>query len=129
MADGSLKQSINKAAIELLIMPISPEIKNQTKTFIDVFVDSLATGIIGLALIFSLSSYNFQLNCVDKLAARGPPAEKPIIPRAIGPIIMKIPEVDVKGCKPDNLVFTMCMLMPYNSVARTTQSACTLKSI
>ena len=55
--------------------------------------------------------------------------ENAIIPKAIGPIIIKIPEVDVKGCKPDNLVLTMCMLIPYNRVARTTQSACTLKSI
>ncbi len=52
MADGSFKQSINKSAIELLVLPISVEIKNQTKTFIDVFVDSLAAGFSGLLLIF-----------------------------------------------------------------------------
>ena len=52
MADGSFKQSINKSAIELLVLPISAEIKNQTKTFIDVFVDSLAAGFSGLLLIF-----------------------------------------------------------------------------
>jgi ATP:ADP antiporter, AAA family len=52
MSDGSLKQSINKAAMELIILPVPVEIKNQTKTFIDVFVDSAATGISGLILIF-----------------------------------------------------------------------------
>ncbi len=52
MSDGSLKQSINKAAMELLILPLPIDLKNQTKTFIDVFVDSLATGLIGLVLIF-----------------------------------------------------------------------------
>jgi len=52
MADGSFKQSINKSAIELLVLPISVTIKNQTKTFIDVFVDSLAAGFSGLLLIF-----------------------------------------------------------------------------
>jgi len=52
MADGSLKQSVNKSAMELLVLPIGSDIKNQTKTFIDVFVDSLATGFSGLLLIF-----------------------------------------------------------------------------
>ncbi|RMG54969.1 MAG: hypothetical protein D6722_28410, partial [Bacteroidetes bacterium] len=50
--DGSLKQSINKAAVELLSLPIPPEVKQRTKTFIDVFIDSLATGLSGLMLIF-----------------------------------------------------------------------------
>ncbi|MDX1667231.1 MAG: Npt1/Npt2 family nucleotide transporter, partial [Saprospiraceae bacterium] len=50
--DGSLKQSINKAAVELLALPIPREIKNQTKSFIDIFVDSAATGAGGLILIF-----------------------------------------------------------------------------
>lgn len=52
LVDGSLKQSINKASTELIIMPIDTGIKRQTKTFIDVFIDSLATGIVGLLLIF-----------------------------------------------------------------------------
>jgi AAA family ATP:ADP antiporter len=49
--DGSLKQSINKSAIELLALPVPTEIKNQAKTFIDVVVDSLATGLSGIILI------------------------------------------------------------------------------
>ncbi|MEQ9298435.1 MAG: Npt1/Npt2 family nucleotide transporter [Cyclobacteriaceae bacterium] len=53
--EGSLKQSINKAGIELLMLPIPLEVKNQTKTFIDVFVDSLATGVGGLILILFVS--------------------------------------------------------------------------
>ena len=36
IADGSLKQSINKSGIELLALPIPTHIKNQAKTFIDV---------------------------------------------------------------------------------------------
>jgi AAA family ATP:ADP antiporter len=50
-ADGSLKQSINKSAVELLALPVPTEIKNQAKTFIDVVVDSLATGLSGIILI------------------------------------------------------------------------------
>ncbi len=50
--DGSFKQSINKASIELAIMPIPHRIKKQAKSYIDVVVDSLATGLAGLLLIF-----------------------------------------------------------------------------
>ncbi len=50
--DGSFKQSINKASIELAIMPIPHRIKKQAKSYIDVVVDSIATGIAGLLLIF-----------------------------------------------------------------------------
>lgn len=49
--DGSLKQSINKAGLELLYLPIPFNIKNQAKAFIDVFVDSLATGMGGIFLM------------------------------------------------------------------------------
>ncbi len=50
--DGSFKQSLNKAAVELSILPIPLLIKNQAKSFIDVVVDSIATGISGLMLLF-----------------------------------------------------------------------------
>ena len=50
--DTSFKQSINKASFELSIMPISYETKKQAKPFIDVVVDSIATGISGILLIF-----------------------------------------------------------------------------
>ena len=55
VTEGAFKFSINRSALELLFVPIPPTIKNQTKAFIDVFVDSFANGIGGLLLIvFSL---------------------------------------------------------------------------
>lgn len=60
LADGSLKQSINKASVELLALPIPTEIKSQTKTFIDVFVDSAATGISGLILVFLVGGFDLS---------------------------------------------------------------------
>ncbi len=60
MTDGSLKQSVNKAAVELLALPIPVEIKNQTKTFIDVVVDSIATGIGGVILIFLVNGLDLS---------------------------------------------------------------------
>jgi AAA family ATP:ADP antiporter len=50
--DGTLKQSIHKSAIELLSLPLPFDLKNKTKSFIDVVVDSIATGIAGFILIF-----------------------------------------------------------------------------
>ncbi|MEP3836116.1 MAG: Npt1/Npt2 family nucleotide transporter [Algibacter sp.] len=53
--DGSLKQSVNKAATELLSIPIPIEIKKKTKTFTDVVIDSIATGLAGFILIFFIN--------------------------------------------------------------------------
>lgn len=52
VSEGSFKQSIHKAGLELLILPIPSQIKTQAKSLIDVLVDSLATGMGGLLLIF-----------------------------------------------------------------------------
>ncbi|MFH1321861.1 MAG: Npt1/Npt2 family nucleotide transporter [Bacteroidota bacterium] len=53
--DASLKNSLNRTAIELLSLPIPMEIKSRVKTFIDVFVDKGATGIAGILLIFVIN--------------------------------------------------------------------------
>ena len=55
VVDGSLKQSVNKAATELLSIPIPIDIKKKTKTFTDVVVDSIATGMAGFILIFFIN--------------------------------------------------------------------------
>jgi AAA family ATP:ADP antiporter len=55
VTEGAFKFSINRSGLELLFVPVPPAVKNQTKPFIDVFVDSFANGIGGLLLIvFSL---------------------------------------------------------------------------
>ena len=51
LADGGMKNSINKAALELMVLPIPADKKKQAKAFIDVFVDSAATGVGGLLLL------------------------------------------------------------------------------
>lgn len=63
--DGSLKQSVNKSAVELLGLPIPFEIKNRTKTFIDVVVDSIATGLAGFILIFIINGLNLGSEVVS----------------------------------------------------------------
>jgi len=69
ISDGSLKQSINKSGIELLALPIPVNIKNQAKTFIDVFVDSLATGIGGVLLIVVVIGLNLDVRFISLIIA------------------------------------------------------------
>ena len=64
LIDISLKQSINKAATELLILPIPMAIKSQAKTFIDIFVDTTATGIGGILLIFIVNGFHLSVRAV-----------------------------------------------------------------
>ncbi len=52
LVDGSLKQSLHRAGVEMLFLPIGKQMKNRIKIFIDVLIDSLAGGIGGLLLIF-----------------------------------------------------------------------------
>ena len=55
-----LKQSLHKSAVELLALPIPSDVKNKTKTFIDVVVDSIATGLAGLILIFVVRAFDLS---------------------------------------------------------------------
>ncbi len=65
VSEGSLKQSINKAGLELLYFPVSPSEKNRTKAFIDVTVDSFATGLGGILLIVSANYLNFSIQAIS----------------------------------------------------------------
>lgn len=65
ISDGSLKQSINKAGMELLALPIPSDIKNQAKTFIDVFMDSFATGVGGILLSLLTFGLGFSVRQVS----------------------------------------------------------------
>ncbi|MCU0643307.1 MAG: hypothetical protein MUC94_03515 [bacterium] len=65
ISDGSLKNSINKAGMELLALPIPTEIKNTAKSFIDVFVDSFATGISGVMLGILAIGFDFSVRQIS----------------------------------------------------------------
>jgi AAA family ATP:ADP antiporter len=64
----SVKQSINKSATELLALPIPANIKSQTKSFIDVFVDLAATGLAGLLLIFLVNGFDLSVRSISILS-------------------------------------------------------------
>ena len=65
VADGSLKQSVDKSSKELLFMPVPMHIKKKTKSFIDVVVDSVATGVAGLLLFFFIKAFNVSSTYVS----------------------------------------------------------------
>ena len=51
LVDGSLKQSLHRAGVEMLYLPIRKRVKNRIKTYIDVLIDSAAGGVGGLLLL------------------------------------------------------------------------------
>jgi AAA family ATP:ADP antiporter len=65
MADGSLKNSVQKSGIELLSLPIPAEIRNPSRSYIDIFGDSFATGISGLLLMIITVFLNIPVRFVS----------------------------------------------------------------
>ena len=51
LTDGSLKQSLHRAGVEMLFLPVSTAVKGRIKTYIDVLIDSVAGGMGGLLLL------------------------------------------------------------------------------
>lgn len=58
LIEGSLKQSLYKTSTEINIMPFSASLRNRAKTFVDVVVDSLATGAAGIAIYVFINKGN-----------------------------------------------------------------------
>ncbi len=61
IGDGGFKHSINNAGLELLWLPIPADIKNKAKSFIDVFLKNLSTGLGGLILITLTAGMGFSI--------------------------------------------------------------------
>ncbi|MEL6355918.1 MAG: HEAT repeat domain-containing protein, partial [Bacteroidota bacterium] len=59
LVDGSLKQSLHRAGVEMLFLPVSREVKERIKTYIDVFIDSVAGGLGGLLLLLLVEGLGF----------------------------------------------------------------------
>ncbi|MBL0060835.1 MAG: hypothetical protein IPP40_04940 [bacterium] len=58
VGEGGLKQSLHKAGLELLCLPVPMKLKNRVKVLIDVAIDNLATGLAG-AVILVLLIFDF----------------------------------------------------------------------
>jgi AAA family ATP:ADP antiporter len=51
MADAATRYTFNRSGMELLYLPLPPDLKNRTKAFMDVFADRMARGLGGLLLL------------------------------------------------------------------------------
>jgi AAA family ATP:ADP antiporter len=61
LTDGSLKQSLHRAGVEMLFLPVSEEVKGRIKTYIDVLIDSVAGGLGGLLLLLLVDGLGFSI--------------------------------------------------------------------
>lgn len=62
--DGATRYSIDKNGRELLFLPLSQERKEQSKIFIDIFVDRFGRGLAGLLLMFLLYWINAPIQII-----------------------------------------------------------------
>lgn len=54
VGEGGLKQSLHKAGLELLGVPVPARLKNRIKALIDVAIDNFATGLAGVTILVLL---------------------------------------------------------------------------
>ncbi len=66
-SDGILKQSVYKSSSELSMMSLPKEIKNEAKNFIDLVIDSLATGLAGILLLSMLTVLSLPVYALTAL--------------------------------------------------------------
>jgi AAA family ATP:ADP antiporter len=59
LTEAASRYSVNKAAMELLYLPLPVELRNRTKAFVDVFGDRLGRGLAG-ALLILLATISFD---------------------------------------------------------------------
>lgn len=65
--DGSFKQSLHRAGLEMLFLPLQQEVKERIKTYIDVFIDSVAGGLGGLLLLLLVDGLHFSTAWISVL--------------------------------------------------------------
>ena len=51
LLESSLRVTLNRTSLEILYLPIPPDIKNRTRIFVDSVVDALADGMAGVLLL------------------------------------------------------------------------------
>src|SRR5215472_16721140 len=51
LTEASTRYTLNRTAMELLYVPLPPDLKNRTKAFVDIFVDRLGRGLGGMILL------------------------------------------------------------------------------
>jgi AAA family ATP:ADP antiporter len=65
ISDGSFKHSTNRSGLELLALPIPPDIKTRARAFIDIFLKNFARGLAGFGLIALTVGLKFSLPLIS----------------------------------------------------------------
>lgn len=66
-ADDGLGNSLNRSSVEILWLPISLEVKNRAKAWLDMFADRLSRGIAGLILLLTTAVLSFDVGHVGSI--------------------------------------------------------------
>jgi ATP:ADP antiporter, AAA family len=56
-SDSVFRYSLNRAGLELLYMPLSPDVRKKVKLFIDVFIDRVGRALAGVIIVAVTSKY------------------------------------------------------------------------
>jgi AAA family ATP:ADP antiporter len=65
LSDDGLGNSVNKSSLEILYLPISLEVKNRAKAWMDMFVERVSRGVGGLLILLSTTLLALSVNQVS----------------------------------------------------------------
>lgn len=70
-ADGGLRHSINKSALEILFVPLPAAVKKRTKVLLDATLDNLGTGLGALGVLFVTSTLALGTSALSVVSGVG----------------------------------------------------------
>jgi AAA family ATP:ADP antiporter len=66
-SDDGLSNSINRSSVEILWLPISAEVKNRVKAWLDMFVDRVSRGIGGLLILSAITFFSLSVTHISRI--------------------------------------------------------------
>jgi ATP/ADP translocase/HEAT repeat protein len=66
-ADDGLSNSVNRSSVEILWLPISVEVKNRVKAWLDMFVDRVSRGIGGLLILSAITFFSLSPDHISQI--------------------------------------------------------------
>jgi ATP/ADP translocase len=66
-SDDGLSNSVNRSSVEILWLPISVEVKNRVKAWLDMFVDRVSRGIGGLLILSAITFFSLSVNHISRI--------------------------------------------------------------
>jgi AAA family ATP:ADP antiporter len=66
-SDDGLSNSVNRASVEILWLPISAEVKNRVKAWLDMFIDRVSRGIGGLLILSAITFFSLNVDHISQI--------------------------------------------------------------